>query len=361
MTNVVRIGLTSCVSAICLISLAPAAYACNEPQLYQGSSVAPRSVEPGDTMQVTIPDISQDSTWSVQTPWETKSGTQSERNGAVTISFAVPELPEGTKTIPVHAEVSHPGHDEGRPWPSDDEIRYSVSAPAVQPSEPVDEPANESQPGPAAQPEPAAQPARPAVPAPAQPTEADGVVSPHAERAPARQPFKRFESSPPPPGDQPFEGRFEAVAAAAEPVPAAQARQAGRHPGKALVRLLARREIATPAFSPVGIPVATSQPDAADSSPPPAWLLGVVPMLMLAILMLRRRRDGAAVLSEPAPQQPRPAQPPARALDVEAALQEIVAEGRARDLLGGEPRERDPAQSGFGTRASSLRRESRGP
>lgn len=309
------------------------AWACAEPKLATGGTFGP-----GDTVGYSISGIEPGASYTLTAPDGSvlDSGTAS---GSVSGSFTMPDLGSEATTMNVHMEAdhnatgtSHP--DGGARYTSDATVGYEPPAPPPPP--PGDDP-------PVEQPTPAG--------------ESSGVESGSKEVA-GEPEAGRPATTPGAP----------AVAVAGAPVQAATASPSASSSGAPTASLNGRQAEAragVAAESRAAAGDAVGQPAAAIVGPvdppavgDPAWFVGLVLLIVapLATAAMLRRGDGeservAAPLWIP-PDLDEGVTLTARL--IEAELQEIIAEERARQLLG-PPADDEPLRtSERRTRASST-------
>jgi len=344
-----------CAASAALTGLgAPAAKACNEPRLDQGSSLSPGSLGPNETGTVTVANTEQGAQYTLVGDGRVlASGVDETREPGFTAQFTMPDLGPEPRAVAVRLDVTH----EGGSWPSEATLQY------VPPAPPQPAPAEPNQPAAGQSPAPAspgaASPPVESSPEPKVPPQrgrhADGPAARDRPAKPRRAlPVTQPVTNPPPTAaarPQPV-----ATAAPSSVVPAASRSDAPRPVRTArhavapapLVRTH-RRMIDSP--QPVLAPTvrSTARDHAArarrDIGLPLALVGGIGALALALLVLLRRRRRGGEAVPAPAapaaPVSPTPAASQAAApaalagsLALEAELQELVAEQRARAILG---------------------------
>lgn len=334
------VSVVACIAAIS----ADSAVACNEPLLDKGGSVSPSQAGPHDPVTVYIPNTLDGAQYTVSVRGiGVVSGTDPDRDPGVAVTFVMPDLGgENISQVEVHAAVTHEDADDGRPWESSRFIAYIAPQPAPPP--PPEQPANEAPaPSPGASAETPAQPVRgdrppaPAVsrgPAVRRVDESSRARTPGVNRTPTRpRPAVRVHA--------PAAAAMEPAAAAPVVAPEARVRPpraAARAEAVAKPPSVRTAEATTRSpWAQLTVPSMLDRPPAPDTPRSPLLLLATAAAAVVAIglLLLRRPREADAdrAASE---RPPAPRAPTLRDLAVEAELQELIAEHRARLLLGSE-------------------------
>jgi hypothetical protein len=317
--------------AVALLLLnAPSALACNEPSI---SIYAPAEVRAGDTVYYELTDVDVGAQYSIKANGQpVASGAKTTDGQGYRGSFQVPDLGGSDQDVSFDGYVFHPD-DGASSNPSSAQARYRAAQPATPPAQPTS-------------PEPAA----------GQPPAGTGSVgtqpaAPDPSLGGGRPGPGRSPSGPAPTRPRP-QGSPESAAPTAEVSrPAAAGHTALTHVGHA-----ARTEAAGRSREAVKPAPATSPPTPASLTwPPEAWASarqaddagdGSPPGVLIAIgalLLVAGVAGGGGALVRLRRRGPEPEPPVAPAaatgqdtekLDgVEAALQELLAEERARRVL----------------------------
>ena len=344
-----------CVAGAALTALgAPAANACNEPRLDQGSGLSPGSLGPGDTGTLTVADTDQGAqyTLTLGDGQPLASGVDQTREPGFTAQFTMPDLGPEPRTVAVRLEVTH----EGGRWPSEATLRYVPPAP-VQPA-----PAEPSQPagGPAPPPAAIGEVSSPGEPSPPQkpparrkrhadePAGGERRVEPRRAVPITHPPRERRHSHAVSP--QPVETSRAATSPVVPAVDYAERNRSARTVRHAVAReplIRTHRRMIDARPSAIAPTVRRPVPDRGakprrDTGLPLALLGGVGALALALLVLFRRRRQGRDAIPTPAA----PAVPPSHSaaqaaasnsltdgLALEAELQELVAEQRARAML----------------------------
>ena len=327
-----RLGGACATTAAMAALFAPAALACNEPRL-DGGSISPRVAGPGDPVTVSIPDTEEGATYRLVLSGGqvAAEGTDGTREPGFVTSFAMPDLGDAQRAVSIRLDVSH----EGGTWADEATIQYRPA--------PV-EPASSQQPAAAAQPAPPAavheapRHAAPSSGAPAPPSRPGGQAESRARprRTTRREPSGRARGRVEPstsastaaPGlAAPVPARVEvsrgaAPAAVGRPAaPSARRTRAAVRPQAVIVPRVGDDKV-----MPRAVPRAAAAPPLARARD--RWdptgvlvLLAILGAGGLGWVAWRRRRSGND------PPDPR------RTLEIEAELQEIIAEQRAAEAV----------------------------
>ena len=167
--NVRAVASVLAAVAVLPLLLAGTAYACNDPEL----DLVDREAKAGDTVHFSIINTKPGAEYTIEIVGhgQIASGTDTTDAEGVSGSFTMPDLGDSAKTVSVKMVASHFGAHGGEyksegPWPNEESMTYAVPAPPA------------SEPAPA---EPA--PAATSTDAPAPATEAPATV----HRTPAQQ------------------------------------------------------------------------------------------------------------------------------------------------------------------------------
>lgn len=333
-----------------LLAGAATALACNEPKLALDKDEAVA----GETVPFSIVGVDEGAGYTVTVAGVRRAGGTASGDGSVRGSFAMPDLGSSPKTVSVEAVVQHSEGPEPGTWRSPATIRYVVPPPVARDAAPSSEPAG----------------------APA-PTHTANGSAPASQSAPASRP----SGTPPPAGtQQPAAGsrpvtrrgsitttagartstaakartRRADAPARTRPDRAGRATTRSRATGGETSRATEPSSARTPAtVSVAGRPLrreaagsggerarpplrtATRAPTADRSEP--QWILIVAGVALLGValvLVAHRRRGGADHDSDvPLRRMATAATSTEATLQVEAALQEMIAEHRAQELL----------------------------
>lgn len=343
--RMMRSGLRSAavggVAGVLLLLSAPTALACNEPRM---SIYAPPEVRAGDTVYFELTDVDVGAQFSIKANGEpVASGTKTTEGQGYRGSFQVPDLGASDQDVSFDGYVFHPD-DGATSNPSSAQARYRAAQPAPAPVQPTS-------PEPAAGQPPAETVTVEAQRAAPEPTLGGGRPSPG-----------RSPSAPAPTRPRP-QGRPETAAPTVEVSrpPAAgeaalsskQRTTALRHAAHAARAQVAGRSResgkAAPATSPAMPASLTWPPEAwasarqavdAGEGSPPGVLIAIGALLLVAgiaggggALVRSRRRGPEPELSVALAAAARQDTEEFDAFGVEVALQELLAEERARRVL----------------------------
>ena len=330
-----------------LLCAAPHAYACQFPDISIPSSGGspsggPPSAGPGDQVVFTISNVDQGARWDVSLPDHPIDGGVGD-GSAVRGEFTIPDLGSRSRTVKLHALVDH---DDGGPYPSDAELEYRAPAPpAGSAPEPSQEPASPGQPD--AAPVQAEQPAG----VPRQPDKGpDADLAPRVRpgRTPARIGARTTHEQKTSRTETRLVTRSRTTVVHATPVVTARAPEKVGSGPKAKATA-PRRTSHMPPMHPPREPTRTDTPappthtwtipsarSGSDSPPVVLLLLLLAGAAAAVVYAIRRARPGPGAKeleTAPPPVPPEPAlHARPRELLVEAELQEIVAEERARQV-----------------------------
>jgi hypothetical protein len=335
-----RAGLIASVVAAVAMSGASSAWACFRPTF----DIDVTSARPGDTVPFTLSHTQVGATFTVAVEGfvvvpagEDTTAAQGYRG-----AFTMPDRGGSTRSLLVKGEMKHiddsADHPDDGPWSDERALQFIRPGPPGEPPaarDPVDAPASTEA------------PERPRAPVDSKPS-APGAGSPSTGSGPAGSPSPRPPSSPVKGADRSGSPQPEASAAAKVPADTpsrANARhRARRAPAATPVRRLRQAERS------VGIPL--TRPDVTPAVP--STLLVGIALIVLAgaafVMVRLLRRGGATPSGDRAPVVP-PWIPPdvrreawARDVLIEAELQELIAEERARELVA--DRDGSPAAPG---------------
>jgi hypothetical protein len=322
-----RAGLVASVVAAVAMTGASNAWACNEPAIH----IADTSAGPGDTVRFTLSDTQPGATYTVWVEGRVvATGEDTTAAQGYRGTFTMPDLGGSTRSVYVKGEIRHMDesaeHVFDGPWTTEPQFQFTRPAsPGAAP--PAREPVHA--PAPTEAPERQRPPVdtEPGTPAGSSPSTGTGPAGPATPGPP---------SSPVKPADPSGSSRPEMTAAA---------KAAAESPSRAIARDRASRAAAP---APVRRPEQVEKGDAApltrpDETPtaPSAFLVAIALIVLAgaASVMLRLlRRGGATPSGDRTPTVP-PWIPPdvrreawARDVLIEAELQELIAEERAREL-----------------------------
>lgn len=300
----VRAGFIAVAALVVLTAGAPAAHACNEPGLGGlPPTVGPGSPNPGP-VPFSIANTDPGATYTLQVAGRTVASGTDLDGGGVAGTFTMPDL-GSDQAVAVEAFVSH----EGSSWPSSKAIQFRAAVPAQGgPGPTATTPGKQSK---------GAQPDEQFGRAGRQNTEGSGGASAHGQSAvPSHQPT-------------PASGPTAAVSQAGAPT--ADAARAG---SEADASFRGREGLAAMARGDApGAAVRTES--AAGGAQVPAVVIAALVLMLIAglgglgVRLVRgraggppQRRDAAEAVALPA------------AAEIEAELQEMIAEHRARQLVG---------------------------
>ena len=352
-----RVGLSSCIAVFVLAIAASGAWACNAPSIGgspTGGGGPNGPVHPGDSVSYTITDLSAGAEYSVfvgsqaVTPTLTAGG-----DGAVSDTFTMPDLGDSSHDVSLevlvhHGDIENPEQSLRRTAPSP--LRYTVDEPAPAESQqqaPAETPAPASAPAAATAEGPSGQDSTGAPTLPRGPAGGGAVPAAPAAKAPQHVLRSPAATQPAARGVVHGQGRSAAVQGGT-PIPQSMAspRAIPTAVSRALNAVGHRQTVhdaRTTRKVEVGPPLRTSSAPAARarvSFPRPERAMLVVILLfavvgaIVAFTLRLRRSGGAAGAPTASPEPPRhdgATAAYAHDLAVEAELQEIIAEGRARD------------------------------
>lgn len=136
-------------AAVLSLALPAGAWACNNPAAQSDGGDPPGGTGPNEPVYFVIPNVGEGATWEITLAGEPQaSGVVRSSSSRYRGTFPMPDLGEGSRTVEFDVEVTHPGHEDGPgPWGSSFKSQYRGTPPSPQT---VDQPAT-PQPQPAPQ------------------------------------------------------------------------------------------------------------------------------------------------------------------------------------------------------------------